>query len=242
MIQTMIKSSIQSLEPTHDAAQSIVDAAQRLFIRDGVDATSLRAVTREAGVNVAAIHYYFGSRDELLRSVLDRIVTPVNRHRHELLDSALKAHKGGPIPVRETLRAFLLPDLEAIESLRDSGVAIAHFVARCYAAPSPPIKRMMDEQFGQCADRFLDELARALPDIDRDELAFRFRCLIGVIVAMLGSARPRDATGALDTADIPKTLARLIAFLGAGLIAAPAAKSLLALHKSKPSADRRRRH
>src|SRR5713226_2875499 len=99
-----------TLETRHseNSASRIIDAAERLFIRDGIDATSLRAVTREAGVNVAAIHYYFGSRDELLRAVLDRIVTPVNERRLVLLDQALAANKGKPLEVAELLRIFLL--------------------------------------------------------------------------------------------------------------------------------------
>src|SRR5258708_24271131 len=110
MIQAMIESSLR-YERDDDTATRIIDAAERLFIRDGIDATSLRAVTREAGVNVAAIHYYFGSRDELLRAVLDRIVTPVNERRLVLLDQGLAANRGRPLAVEELLRIFLLTAL-----------------------------------------------------------------------------------------------------------------------------------
>src|SRR5258708_25733138 len=97
--------------PSENSGSRIIDAAERLFIRDGIDATSLRAVTREAGVNVAAIHYYFGSRDELLRAVLDRIVTPVNERRLVLLDQGLAANRGRPLAVQELLPIFLLTAL-----------------------------------------------------------------------------------------------------------------------------------
>src|SRR5260370_15678195 len=139
MIQAMIEATLQTAAPD-DTASSIIDAAQRLFIRDGTEASSLRAVTREAGVNVAAIHYYFGSRDELLRAVLDRIIKPLNARRLALLNQSLAAHHGRPIPVEEILRAFLLPDLALIETLRDRGIDIAHFAARAYAAPSPTLQ------------------------------------------------------------------------------------------------------
>jgi AcrR family transcriptional regulator len=213
---------------SENTAARIIDAAERLFIRDGIDATSLRAVTREAGVNVAAIHYYFGSRDELLRAVLDRIVTPVNERRLVLLDHAVAANKGRPLAVDELLRIFLLPDLEAVERLRDRGVEIAHFVARAYAAPSPTLKRLIEEQFGECSSRFLAELARALPAIDRGELEFRFRCIIGVIVRLFGAATPRGIAGGLDTADITPTLDRIVGFLAPGLtapVSAPLSRS-----------------
>ncbi len=219
-----------TLEQGHseDTATRIVDAAERLFLRDGIDATSLRAVTREAGVNVAAIHYYFGSRDELLRAVLDRIVTPVNERRLVLLDHALAASRGRPLAVEEILRIFLLPDLEAVERLRDRGVEIAHFVARAYAAPSPTLKALIEEQFDECSTRFLAELSRALPTIARTEIEFRFRCIVGVIVRLFGAAAPRGILGGLDAAEIAPTLDRLVAFLAPGLtapISAPASRS-----------------
>src|SRR5260370_80420 len=92
MIQAMIEATLQTAAPD-DTASRIIDAAQRLFIRDGTEATSLRAVTREAGVNVAAIHYYFGSRDELLRAVLDRIIKPLNARPLALLNPSRAARR-----------------------------------------------------------------------------------------------------------------------------------------------------
>ncbi|TMR00774.1 helix-turn-helix transcriptional regulator, partial [Actinomadura soli] len=71
-----------------DTRGRIVAAAERLFASGGEEATSLRAITRGAGVNVAAIHYHFGGRDGLLREVLDRYVGPLNRRRLALLDEA----------------------------------------------------------------------------------------------------------------------------------------------------------
>ena len=218
MIQTMIESTLE-IGASDDTASRIIDAAQRLFVRDGTEATSLRAVTREAGVNVAAIHYYFGSRDELLRAVLDRIIRPLNSRRLALLNQSIAAHHGRPIPVEEILRAFLLPDLELIETLRDRGVEIAHFAARSYAAPSPALKGLIEAQFSEWSTRFMTELARALPRVDREELAFRFRCISGVIVRLLGAATPRGVEGGLDTTEILPTLERLVAFIAPGLSA-----------------------
>jgi AcrR family transcriptional regulator len=218
MIQSMLESTLET-GGSDDTASRIINAAERLFIRDGIEATSLRAVTREAGVNVAAIHYYFGSRDELLRAVLDRIIKPLNGRRLALLNESVASHHGRPLPVEEILQAFLLPDLELIEALRDRGVEIAHFAARAYAAPSPTLKPLIEDQFGQWSTRFMEELARALPAVDRDELAFRFRCIIGVIVRLLGAATPRGVQGGLDTTEIFPTLERLIAFIAPGLSA-----------------------
>ena len=48
---------------------SIMDVAERLFGSQGYDGTSVRDIAQEAGVNVAMISYYFGSKEGLLHSL-----------------------------------------------------------------------------------------------------------------------------------------------------------------------------
>ena len=47
------------------------DAARRLFLADGYDATSMAALARAAGVAPNTIYWYFGDKDDLLIAVLD---------------------------------------------------------------------------------------------------------------------------------------------------------------------------
>ena len=49
----------------------ILDAAVRLFARQGFDRTGLRELAGEAGVNLAMINYCFGSKKKLLTEILD---------------------------------------------------------------------------------------------------------------------------------------------------------------------------
>jgi AcrR family transcriptional regulator len=53
----------------------LVDAARRLFIGDGYDATSMAAIARAAGVAPNTIYWYFGDKDDLLIAVLDAVMT-----------------------------------------------------------------------------------------------------------------------------------------------------------------------
>ncbi len=49
---------------------SILEAAERLFAKSGFEGTSVRDIAREAGVNVAMISYYFGSKEKLLEAIV----------------------------------------------------------------------------------------------------------------------------------------------------------------------------
>ena len=60
-----------------DTATRILDVAERLFVEHGFEATSLRMITQQAEVNLAAVNYHFGSKDALFESVFMRRLTPL---------------------------------------------------------------------------------------------------------------------------------------------------------------------
>ncbi len=52
--------------------KQIMDAAERLFLRNGYEATAMAAVAKGAGVANNAVYWYFPSKDDLLAAVLRR--------------------------------------------------------------------------------------------------------------------------------------------------------------------------
>jgi AcrR family transcriptional regulator len=79
-----------------------VDAADHLIAEGGFEHLRTRDVAARAGVNIATLHYYFATKEDLIRAVVDRIreefqtihapgleepgITPLEELRHELLD------------------------------------------------------------------------------------------------------------------------------------------------------------
>jgi AcrR family transcriptional regulator len=55
--------------PEPDARARLIAAGQRVLGERGYDATTVKEVAREAGVNQGLVHYYFGSKDALLLAV-----------------------------------------------------------------------------------------------------------------------------------------------------------------------------
>lgn len=71
-----------------DAAQRILDAAERLFAANGLHATSTRLILRESGhLNQSALGYHFGDRLRLVAALLDRRNGVINDLRHRQLDA-----------------------------------------------------------------------------------------------------------------------------------------------------------
>ena len=60
-----------------DTRSALLDAALGVFTRNGFDGASIRAITAEAGANLGAVTYHFGSKRKLYAEVLKHGLTPM---------------------------------------------------------------------------------------------------------------------------------------------------------------------
>ena len=78
-----------------DTAHQILDVAERLFARDGIDKVSLREIVRASGQNnLSAAHYHFGSREALIGKLLARRIRTINVVRHQRMDELEASGRG----------------------------------------------------------------------------------------------------------------------------------------------------
>lgn len=159
----------------------ILDAAELLFAEQGIRATSLRAITRDADVNLAAVHYHFGSKEGLLDAVIERQALPVNESR--LLELArLEQEAGDAAPTAEAvLAAFILPVVSHLCELGPRAEHLPQLLARIEAQPPETVESLMRKHFGEVARRFLEALQRALPDHSKESVAERLRFTAGLM-------------------------------------------------------------
>ncbi len=196
-----------------DTKTEILNAAERLFAEKGYDGTAIREITRAANVNVAAIHYHYGTKEEVLRGVTDRIVGPLNSRRFELLDIALDNAQPHPPSIESILDAFIRPDIETLQQLHKRGPTVAHFLGRTYMDPTPWIQQMGQEQFAEAQTRFFPVLATALADLSFEEIGWRMYRVTAVLIHLFATW---PGVGLTDT-EAEDTLARLIRFLAPAL-------------------------
>ena len=205
-----------TLEP--ETKSRILDAAERLFGEQGVPGTSIRAVTVEARVNVAAVHYHFGSKAALLRALVARRVAPINRERLRLLNAVVRRSEAGEAPpIEEFVRAFLRPVFEGAQSDPD----VRRVATILHSEPLEVVRPLLIDVFGEVATRFIAALGRALPQLQPDEVALRFQFAIGVMVHVVSGRagielRPGEwGPGPSDDA----LLREMVGFVTAGLLA-----------------------
>lgn len=205
--------------PVVETRRNLLDAAERLFARHGVDAASLRTITREAGANLAAVHYHFGSKDALVRAVFARRLAPMNEERLKLLDAA-EADRDPP-DLEAVIRAFVEPVLRMGRDLSESpeDASIREFprlLSRAFAEPAG--RDVVLDELREVKERFVGAFHRILPDLSHEDLYWRFHFMVGAMSHVTGARHVIEQTseGACDVSDPENILDRLVTFLEAG--------------------------
>lgn len=80
------------VEVSPDKREAMLDVAEKLFADKGFDGVSTREIAKEANLNIAMIAYYFGSKEELLKEVLERRIRMLNVEPPFLSDT-ISAHE-----------------------------------------------------------------------------------------------------------------------------------------------------
>jgi AcrR family transcriptional regulator len=74
----------------NDKQIQIIETAERLFAERGFDGTSVRDIADEAGINVAMISYYFGSKEKLMEALFElRVGSVIIRVESLIKDESL---------------------------------------------------------------------------------------------------------------------------------------------------------
>lgn len=201
--------------PASDTKEQILNTAERLFAEHGFAGTSLRSIIREAGVNLAAAHYHFGSKEELFGAVAERIAKPVVEMQLQQLANVEAQQE--PLSVEKIFEAFFAPPLQIIPQWGEQGIIHARFLGRCRTEPAP-IRQLGEQQFHDSQQRFLDVLQRALPNQTRLALQWKFDLAIAVLIRVLNEAgQPNALLQGNSREDVETAVERLVKFIAPGM-------------------------
>jgi AcrR family transcriptional regulator len=200
--------------------ERILDAAEALFMESGYEATTLRAITTLAGVNLAAANYHFGSKEELFQAVLTRRLDPMNQERVDLLTELENEAAPHPVPCEKILAAMFIPALRLARDPERGGKNYLRLLGRAYADPAPFIRQFLSEQYAVMIARFKAAFGRALPELPRRELSWRLHFIMGALSYTLAGTDALKLIAELsphEAGNDEMLLHRLAPFLLAGL-------------------------
>jgi AcrR family transcriptional regulator len=146
--------------PSEGTRNQIKAAAQLLFARRGVDGVTLREIVNAAGQrNNAALHYHFGSKEELIRQIVIDGATVLDRRRREMLDE-IEA-RGGPKTIREIILVLIMPVIELGEDERWRGYI--RFTSNLQASAPKTLRAALNNRWNSSYVSCLHHLRQMLP-------------------------------------------------------------------------------
>ena len=163
----------------------IIDTAEKLFAERGVEGTSVRDIVHEAGVNLGAINYHFGTKDALVVAVFVRRLEPLNRERLRRLDELERKAGEKPLELEAVLCAFFRPIIERetgdASSSELSFVRWVRLLGRLFQEPNPELMGLLKLHFEHICSRFDKAILRAVPGLTPNEVFWRMNFLIGAL-------------------------------------------------------------
>jgi AcrR family transcriptional regulator len=140
---------------------AILAAAERLYADRGFGDVTLRDIVAEANVNLAAVNYHFGSKDELIAELFVTRSLATNRERLNELKAAEEAG-GGRAGIDAIFRALVGPTLRGCLGPSSEGSTAARFMIRASIESVPPIRRIKNREVDHLR-KFAAAMRRSLP-------------------------------------------------------------------------------
>ena len=212
----------RSEQQLKDTRERILDAAERMFMERGYEAPSTRGVTTEAGVNLAAVNYHFGSKETLMQAVLQRRLEGINRERLRLLDEAEAKAGGRPLKPSLIVDCFFGTLLSVATEQKEGGEIFLRLLGRIMTDSSSFIRTFLAAEYADVLERYKLALFRALPDVPKAEIVWRFHFMLGATSYAIAGSDTLQLVADLQTDEgaslqLEKLLPRLMSFLLGGL-------------------------
>jgi AcrR family transcriptional regulator len=147
---------------------AILRAAERLYADRGFADVTLRDIVAAADVNLAAVNYHFGSKDELIAELFVTRSIATNRERLNELKTAELAG-GGRAPIEAVLHALVGPTLRGCLGPDNQRSDAARFMIRALIEAVPPIRKIKNREIDHLR-KFAAAMKRSLPALPEVEI------------------------------------------------------------------------
>jgi AcrR family transcriptional regulator len=205
--------------PAPSTKDRIIAAAQELFGEQGYPATSMREITARADVNLAAINYHFGSKENLLHEIVRYCMKPLNEQRmHGLGQLEVAARESGtPLALRDVVHAFLEPAVRLFSSTNNE--ALPCMMARLHHELAPGLEDLMNQILSPVVARFVATVQLTLPERNPEEIILRGHFMMGSLIHLMDTSPEfmhKLSGGLVDLNDSEYLLNQLVNFCTAG--------------------------
>src|ERR1700726_3146908 len=213
--------------PSDLTRHAILDAAERLYADRGFADVTLRDIVAAANVNLAAVNYHFGSKDELIAELFVTRSLATNRERLNELKAA-EAAGGGRADIDAILRALVGPTLRGCLGPERERSTAARFMIRASLESVPPIRRIRNREIDHLR-KFAAAMRRSLPGAGEVDLYWGLHFALAMAHQTIRDserlAKLSEGAGPFDAVDgiIERVVAvSVMALAGGGMRSKPA--------------------
>jgi len=165
-----------------DTIRKYMDVAEALFVRLGYEATSIRAISSRAKMNLSTVVYHWGTKEALFRAVCLRLFSEIVDEQVRRLE--LCAARGDVLSradLKVVLRALVEPPLLMPQDPK-TAERTRLLYGRVLTDPSPVALRVTSDIFGEATELFRSTVRRCLSDLDESTFHWRYVCAVGSFV------------------------------------------------------------
>jgi AcrR family transcriptional regulator len=204
--------------PSDHTRSAILTAAERLYADRGFADVTLRDIVAAAGVNLAAVNYHFGSKDELIAELFVTRSLALNRERLSELRAA-EERGGGRAGIADVLRALVGPSLRGCLGRDRQRSAAARFMIRASIESVPPIRKIKNREIDHLR-RFAAAMKRSLPGLDDADLYWGLHFALAMAHQTIRDSErlAKLSEGKCDLDDVEAVVERVVAVAVMGLM------------------------
>lgn len=174
-------------ENQRETREKILDTAEELFAREGFGAVSLRRIIGDAGVNLASVHYYFGSKEGLVEAIVGRLVVPVHEERARRLAEMREEFGEDGGGIENVVRAFIEPVFYFRSGSGRDGKFVAKLMGRLMTEYGEEMWQRMSKIFQPTVQMFVEAMKRLWPEVGLDRIFLGMHFMVGTMAHTVGS-------------------------------------------------------
>jgi AcrR family transcriptional regulator len=197
--------------PSDQTRSAILAAAERLYADRGFGDVTLRDIVAAANVNLAAVNYHFGSKDELIAELFVTRSLALNRERLRELKAA-EEEGGGTAEIADILRALVGPTLRGCLGPDNQRSTAARFMIRVSIESVPPIRRIRNREIDHLR-KFIAAMRRSLPSRSEVDLYWGLHFALAMAQQTVRDSErlTKLSEGKCDVDDVDGIIARVVA-------------------------------
>lgn len=165
--------------------KKIISVAEVLFAEKGFKETSLRTITGQARVNLASVNYHFGDKRNLIRAVLDKYL---EAFMPAVGEEMARLERQQQVSMEEVFFALKSPLAELKKVSPDGTERFLQLIGRGYSEVQGHLRWFITTRYGDVLDRFIAQVSRANPELDRESLFWRLHFTLGTCVFTMASS------------------------------------------------------